>query len=66
MPIKVGHNNIDYYCVFDNYYSKLLDISRNQILTKNFSLGIGSSKIGKNNIQTLQSLFFKPYGLNQN
>jgi hypothetical protein len=66
MPIKVGHNNIDYYSTFDNYYSKLLDISRNQILTKNFSLGIGSSKIGKNNIQTLQSLFFKPYGSNQN
>lgn len=66
MPIKVGHNNIDYYSVFDDYYSKLLDMSRNQILTKNFSLGIGSSKVGKNNIQTLQSLFFKPYGLNQN
>lgn len=62
MPIKVGHGGIDYYSTFDDYYKRLLDVSRNQLLNKNFLLGIGSSKIGKNNIQTFQSLFFKPYG----
>lgn len=66
IPKKVGHNNIDYFNLYDNFYETLLDISRNQILNKNFLLGIGSSKIGKNNIQTMQSLFFKPYGYNQN
>ena len=65
-PKKVGHNNVDYFNLYDNFYETLLDISRNQILNKNLLLGIGSSKIGKNNIQTMQSLFFKPYGYNQN
>lgn len=65
-PIKVGHDNVDYYSNFNGNYNNLLDFSRNYMLNKNFLMGVGSSKIGKNNIQTLQSLFFKPFDSNQN
>jgi hypothetical protein len=44
----------------------LLEIFNNQILIKNFNFGFGSSRQGKNSIQSLQSLFFKPYNYNQN
>ena len=41
-------------------------MSRSDILNKFMSLGIGSSRVGKNNIQTLQTLFLKSFDFNQN
>lgn len=65
-PIKVGHNNVDYYTNFSSNYDYLLELSRQDIINKNLLLGIGSSKTGKNNIQSIQSLYLKPFSINQN
>ena len=65
-PIKVGHNNIDYYTNFSSNYDYLLELSRQDIINKNLLLGLGSSKSGKNNVQSIQSLYLKPFSVNQN
>ena len=65
-PIRVGRGGVDHYINFENNYNALLDFSRNYILNKNLLLGVGSSRVGKNNIQTMQSLFFKSFNSNQN
>lgn len=66
LPIKVGNDSIDYYANFNDNYKNLFYLYHTNLLLKSLSLGRGSSKLGKNSIQVLQSLFFKPFNYTQN
>jgi hypothetical protein len=66
IPKRVGHGGICNNASFDDAYGSLLEISKMDILNKSKLKGVGSYSVGKLNVQSLNSLYFRPSGINQN